>query len=186
MLAAKLKRPPITLGTQRGRFVHRHVANGVFGHMGSSRDFILLTMYACHPQQPPALAGGLATGGGGQKLLPGTVAAKVVRLAIACGVQSGGFLHGHSANRVLVMDHVFFLSSFCHCLIIPVLTFIGSIKISCCVLQQSGHFLSLGSRIDSASAVAQQRSRNAGAMTTRNRSVRELKGPPINLTPLPS
>ena len=63
MLAAKLERLPVTLGTQRGRFVHRHVANGVFGHMSSSRDFILLTMYACHPQQPPALAGGLAPAG---------------------------------------------------------------------------------------------------------------------------
>lgn len=80
--------------------------------MGSSRDFILLTMYACHPQQPPALAGGLNTGGGGQKLLPTAVAAKVVRLAIAFGVQSGGFVHGHSANRVLVMDFASFMVMF--------------------------------------------------------------------------
>ena len=79
--------------------------------MGSSRDFILLTMYACHPQQPPALAGGLAPAGG-QKLLPTAVAAKVVRLAIAFGVQSGGFVHGHSANRVLVMDFASFMVMF--------------------------------------------------------------------------
>lgn len=68
--------------------------------MGSSRDFILLTMCGCHSQQLPALAGGLGTGGHGQKLLPKAVAAEVVRLAIAFGVQSGGFVHRHSANRV--------------------------------------------------------------------------------------
>jgi hypothetical protein len=42
----------------------------------------------------------LGTGGRGQKLLPAAVAAKVVRLAIAFGVESGGFIHGHSADGV--------------------------------------------------------------------------------------
>ena len=59
-----------------------------------------------------SLSRGLSTGGGGQKLLPTAVAAKVVRLAIAFGVQSGGFVHGHSANRVLVMDFASFMVMF--------------------------------------------------------------------------
>ena len=55
-----------------------------------------------------SLSRGLSTGGGGQKLLPTAVAAKVVRLAIAFGGQSGGFVHGHSANRVFGHGFRFF------------------------------------------------------------------------------
>jgi hypothetical protein len=40
------------------------------------------------------------TGGRGQKLLPTLVAAKVERLSIAFGVESGRFVHGHSADGV--------------------------------------------------------------------------------------
>jgi hypothetical protein len=43
---------------------------------------------------------GLSTGGRGQKLLPTVFAAKVERLSIAFGVESGCFVHGHSADRV--------------------------------------------------------------------------------------
>jgi hypothetical protein len=42
----------------------------------------------------------LSTGGRGQKLLPTAVAAKVERLSIAFGVESGCFVHGHSTDRV--------------------------------------------------------------------------------------
>jgi hypothetical protein len=42
----------------------------------------------------------LGTGGRGQKLLPAVVAAKVKRLAIAFGLESGCFVHGHSADGV--------------------------------------------------------------------------------------
>jgi len=42
----------------------------------------------------------LGAGGGGQKLLPAVVATKVERLAIALSVESGCFVHGHSADRV--------------------------------------------------------------------------------------
>jgi hypothetical protein len=42
----------------------------------------------------------LGTGGRGQKLLPAVVAAKVKRLAIAFGVESGGLVHGHTADGV--------------------------------------------------------------------------------------
>src|SRR5664280_1523324 len=42
----------------------------------------------------------LSTGGRGQKLLPAVVAAKVERLSIAFGVESGCFIHGHSADGV--------------------------------------------------------------------------------------
>jgi hypothetical protein len=42
----------------------------------------------------------LHIGGPGQKRLPTVVAAKVERLSIAFGVESGGFIHGHSADRV--------------------------------------------------------------------------------------
>jgi hypothetical protein len=42
----------------------------------------------------------LVTGGRGQKLLPAVVAAKVERFSIAFGVESGGFVHGHSADGV--------------------------------------------------------------------------------------
>jgi hypothetical protein len=43
---------------------------------------------------------GLGTGGRGQKLLPTVVAAKVVPLSIAFGVERGCFIHGHSADGV--------------------------------------------------------------------------------------
>ena len=42
----------------------------------------------------------LSTGGRGQKLLPTVVAAKVDRLSIAFGVESGCFVHGHAADGV--------------------------------------------------------------------------------------
>jgi hypothetical protein len=47
----------------------------------------------------------LGTGGGGQKLFPTVVAAKVECLSIAFGVESGGFVHGHSAGGFF--DHGF-------------------------------------------------------------------------------
>ena len=43
---------------------------------------------------------GVGAGGRGQKLLPTVVAAKVERLSIAFGVESGRFIHGHSADGV--------------------------------------------------------------------------------------
>jgi len=42
----------------------------------------------------------LRTGCRGQKRLPTVVAAKVERLSIAFGVESGGFVHVHSADGV--------------------------------------------------------------------------------------
>ena len=57
----------------------------------------------------------LGTGGRGQKLLPAMVAAKVERLSIAFGVESGGFVHVHSADGIFgrgfrfVHGHVPFL-----------------------------------------------------------------------------
>ena len=42
----------------------------------------------------------LGTGRRGQKLLPTLVATKVERLSIAFGVESGCFVHGHSADGV--------------------------------------------------------------------------------------
>jgi hypothetical protein len=57
----------------------------------------------------------LGTGGRGQKLLPAVVAAKVERLPIAFGVESGSFVHGHSADGVFglgfrfIHGHVSFL-----------------------------------------------------------------------------
>jgi hypothetical protein len=50
----------------------------------------------------------LGTGGRGQKLLPTVVAAKVERLSIAFGVESGGFVHGHSADGVFGHGFRFF------------------------------------------------------------------------------
>ena len=44
----------------------------------------------------------------GQKLLPAVVAAKVERLAIAFGAERGGFVHGHSADRVFAHGFRFF------------------------------------------------------------------------------
>ena len=44
---------------------------------------------------------GLRPGGRGQKLLPTVVAAKVERFPIAFGVESGCFVHGHSADGIL-------------------------------------------------------------------------------------
>src|SRR5664279_4111417 len=46
------------------------------------------------------LAPRLSAGGRGQKLLPAMVAAKVERLSIAFSVESGCFVHGHSADGV--------------------------------------------------------------------------------------
>jgi hypothetical protein len=42
----------------------------------------------------------LATGGRGQKLLPTSLAAKVERLSLSFGVESGCCVHGHSADGV--------------------------------------------------------------------------------------
>jgi hypothetical protein len=42
----------------------------------------------------------LRTGRRGQKLLPAVVAAKVERLSLAFGVESGRFVHGHSADGI--------------------------------------------------------------------------------------
>jgi hypothetical protein len=42
----------------------------------------------------------LRTGGGGQEFLPTVVTAKVERLSIAFGVESGCFAHGHAADGV--------------------------------------------------------------------------------------
>ncbi|MPN51199.1 hypothetical protein SDC9_198841 [bioreactor metagenome] len=50
----------------------------------------------------------LGTGGGGQKLLSAVVAAKVEHLSIALGVESGGFVHGHSADGVFGHGFRFF------------------------------------------------------------------------------
>jgi hypothetical protein len=50
----------------------------------------------------------LSTGGRRQKLLPTVVAAKVERLSIAFGVESGCFVHGHSADGVFGRGFRFF------------------------------------------------------------------------------
>jgi hypothetical protein len=50
----------------------------------------------------------LSTGGRGQKLLPTVVAAKVDRLSIAFGVESGCFVHSHSADGVFGHGFRFF------------------------------------------------------------------------------
>lgn len=50
----------------------------------------------------------LLTGGRGEKRLPTTVAAKVINLSIAFGVESGGSVHGHSADRVFGHGFRFF------------------------------------------------------------------------------
>src|ERR1035441_2442863 len=50
----------------------------------------------------------LNTGGRGQKLLPAVVAAKVERLSIAFAVESGCFVHGHSADGVFGHGFRFF------------------------------------------------------------------------------
>jgi hypothetical protein len=46
VLAAKVECLPIALSTQRSRFVHRHAANGVFGHSSGLRGF--LTSFRLH------------------------------------------------------------------------------------------------------------------------------------------
>jgi hypothetical protein len=57
----------------------------------------------------------LSTAGRGQKLLPAVVAAKVEPLSVALGVESGCFVHSHSADGVFgygfrfFHDHVPFL-----------------------------------------------------------------------------
>jgi hypothetical protein len=57
----------------------------------------------------------LGAGGRGQKLLPAVLAAKVECFSIAFGVESGGFIHGHSADGVFghgfrfIHGHVSFL-----------------------------------------------------------------------------
>jgi len=50
----------------------------------------------------------LSTDGRGQKLFPAVVAAKVERLSIALGVESGCFVHGHSADGVFGHGFRFF------------------------------------------------------------------------------
>jgi hypothetical protein len=50
----------------------------------------------------------LTTGGRGQKLLPAVVAAKVERLSVAFAVESGCFVHGHSAEGVFGHGFRFF------------------------------------------------------------------------------
>jgi hypothetical protein len=44
----------------------------------------------------------------GQELLPAVVAAKVERFSIALGVERGGFIHGHSADRIFGHSFRFF------------------------------------------------------------------------------
>jgi hypothetical protein len=67
------------------------------------------------PTAASRLALRLSTGGRRQKILPTVVAAKVERLSIAFGVESGSFVHGHSADGVfghgfrLIHGHVPFL-----------------------------------------------------------------------------
>jgi hypothetical protein len=67
------------------------------------------------PTAVSRLAFRLGTGGRGQELLPAGLAAKVERLSIAFGVESGGFVHGHSADGVFghgfrfIHGHVSFL-----------------------------------------------------------------------------
>jgi hypothetical protein len=69
----------------------------------------------------------LSTGGRGQELLPTVVAAKVERLSIAFGVESGCFVHGHAADGVfglgfrLFHGHTPFLVV-AHSLLIPFFT----------------------------------------------------------------
>jgi hypothetical protein len=60
------------------------------------------------PATAARLFRGLRAGGRGQKLLPAVVAAKVERLSIAFGVESGGFIHGHSADGVFGHGFRFF------------------------------------------------------------------------------
>jgi hypothetical protein len=50
----------------------------------------------------------LGTGGRGQKRLPTVVAAKVERLSITFGVESGCFVHGHSADGIFGCGFRFF------------------------------------------------------------------------------
>jgi hypothetical protein len=63
----------------------------------------------------PRLTLRLGPGGRGQKLLPAVVAAKVERLSIAFGVESGCFVHGHPADGIFghgfrfIHGHVSFL-----------------------------------------------------------------------------
>ena len=49
-----------------------------------------------------------STSGRGQKLLPTVVAAKVERLSISFDVESGCFVHGHSADGVFGHGFCFF------------------------------------------------------------------------------
>jgi hypothetical protein len=55
---------------------------------------------------------GLGTSGRGQKLLSAVVAAKVERLSIAFGVESGCFVHVHSADGVFGHGFRFFHGHF--------------------------------------------------------------------------
>src|ERR1019366_1583533 len=50
----------------------------------------------------------LGTGGRGQKLLPTMVAAKVERLSIAFGAESGCFVYGHSTDGIFSYGFRFF------------------------------------------------------------------------------
>jgi hypothetical protein len=51
---------------------------------------------------------GRSAGGRGQKLFPTVVAAKVERLSLAFGVESGRFVHDHSADGVFGHGFRFF------------------------------------------------------------------------------
>ena len=70
---------------------------------------------------------GVCAGGRGQKLLPTVVAAKVKRLSIAFGVESRGFVHGHSADGVFGHGFCFFLGR-CHCTLIFAVTLFRAIN----------------------------------------------------------
>ena len=60
------------------------------------------------PTTAARLSLGLRVVGRGEKLLPAVVAAKVERLSIAFGVESGGFVHGHSADGIFGHGFRFF------------------------------------------------------------------------------
>jgi hypothetical protein len=82
---------------------------------GSQIHFWLRPPGSCARMLPTTAARltlGLSTGGRGQKLLPTVVAAKVERLSSAFGVESRGFVHGHSADGVFGHGFRFF-----HCFV---------------------------------------------------------------------
>jgi hypothetical protein len=61
---------------------------------------ITLSLTALLSTATSRLALRLGTNGRGQKLLTTVVTAKIERLSIAFGVESGCFVHGHSADGV--------------------------------------------------------------------------------------